>query len=256
MFKSIATGVLFVLSVLPLGQSPAAAELRLDPSHPSGNRVVLEGRIEAGDFERFKKIILDSGHVTEVYLASPGGDLAEAAKIGVLARVLKLSTVVPGKQLTHSDYGLALARHGLKDIKDYTCASACFFIFVAGIHRSADDHGPAILGVHSPTVLQNDLTKLSSDQLNALTDRTEKSIDGYLKIMDVPTKYIEEISSVPKNRIRWIRNDEFESDFAGFIPELRPLVKATCGTRLDEAAPSNDNHNDMFAAASLAILTS
>ena len=35
--------------------------------------------------------------------------------------------------------------------------------------------------------------------------------------------------SVPKGKIRWIRNDEFESDFGGFIPELRDWVETKCG---------------------------
>ena len=82
------------------------------------------------------------------YLASPDGDLAEAMKIGLLVRVLNLSTVVPGKPLTNQAFESAAAEHGLANPKaDYKCASASFFIFVAGVHRSHDDHGPALLGI-------------------------------------------------------------------------------------------------------------
>jgi hypothetical protein len=57
--------------------------------------------------------------------------------------------------------------------------------------------------------------------------------------MDVPAKYVEEIYSAPKSRVRWIRNDEFESDFAGFIPELKAFVKAKCGAGPDRAKQSH-----------------
>src|SRR5947199_6516361 len=127
MVKLARSRLILVLCVLTVtGTSIDAAELRLDPSDRSGTRIVLEGKIEAGDFDRFKKFILDSGHVTEIYLASPGGNLTEAVNIGILIRLLKLSTVVPSKQLTHYNHDLALTRHSLKDSKDYTCTSACF----------------------------------------------------------------------------------------------------------------------------------
>jgi hypothetical protein len=240
--KLTAYGVALTLSVG--STAGTAAELRLDPANASGTGVVLEGIIETGDFERFKNIVVNSGHVREIYLASPGGNLAEAVKIGLLVRHLNLSTVVPSKQLTHNDRTVALARHGLKDNKDYTCASACFFIFVAGIYRSTDDHGAAILGLHAPTLLASAAAKLAPEQANLAIDRTRKVIADYFGVMGVPMKYTEEINSVPKTRMRWIRNDEFQSDFAGFIAEVRGLAKTKCGNRPDAVSPSTQRHND------------
>src|ERR1700678_1788825 len=74
-----------------------AAEIRVDPSRAVDTGAVLEGKIAAGDFAKFKDFIFHSGNTVEIYLASPGGDLAEAIKIGLLIRLLKLSTVVPSK---------------------------------------------------------------------------------------------------------------------------------------------------------------
>jgi hypothetical protein len=51
--------------------------------------------------------------------------------------------------------------------------------------------------------------------------------------MDVPAKYAENMYSVPKGKIQWIRNDEFAADFGGFIPELRDWVDARCHNRND-----------------------
>jgi len=230
-FKSIASSTVLVISIL-VSVTAVAAELHLDPSG-SGTGAVFEGQIEAGDFDRFKDFILKGGRATDIYLASPGGNLAEAMKIGMLVRLLKLSTVVPSKQLTNHGRDLVATRHDLKNSKDYACASACFFIFVGGIYRSSADHGPAILGIHSPTLSLNDLTKVAPNQATVATDRIRTIIKNYLKVMDVPAKYVEEIYSAPKSRVRWIRNDEFESDFAGFIPELKAFVAAKCGPRPD-----------------------
>jgi len=180
----------------------------------------LEGRIVAGDFDKFKSFIGNDGNVTELYLASPGGDLAEAMKIGLLVRNLKLSTVVPSKTLTNQQRDLTTARHNLKDAKaDYLCASACFFIFVAGIHRGSDDQGPPILGIHKPSLAENNLSRWNLDQTTAADTRVETAVEGYLKLMDVPSKYAEIMYSVPKRRIRWIRDDEFQADFSGVISE-------------------------------------
>jgi len=225
----------------------AGAELRIDPSQGPQHGAVFEGKIEVGDYERFRNFILGSGQVTEIYLGSTGGNVAEAMKIGVLTRLLKLSTVVPSKQLTHEGRSLALARHGLRDSGDYACASACFFIFVAGIHRGADAHGPPILGVHAPFLRPNDLKRLGPDQATAASDREHKIVESYLTIMDVPARYAEVMYSTPKNAVRWIRNDDFEADFAGFIPELRDSVKQQCATERD-LTQGNARSKDLIEA--------
>ena len=91
-----------------------AAEIRTDPFYGKAEGAVLEGIIEAGDFDKLRSFILDGGGANEIYLASPGGDLAEAIKIGRLVRALKLATVVPASSDFREKLG---ARHGLKNPK-------------------------------------------------------------------------------------------------------------------------------------------
>ncbi len=246
LFRSMAIFVACVLGSTTGG----AAEFRLDPSRASAAGAVLEGKIEAGDFDKFKNFILNGDNPVEIYLASPGGDLAEAMKIGLLMRILKLSTVVPSKTLTNQNRAAVVARHNLKDPKaNYECASACFFIFVAGIHRSSDDLGPAILGIHRPSLSANDLKKLNVDQAAAADDRTRRTIEKYLNVMDVPAKYAEDMYSVPKGKIQWIRNDEFETDFAGFILDLRGWVKTRCDNRTDVEQKNSGGLNQKVQSA-------
>jgi hypothetical protein len=223
-----------------------AAEIRVDPSRTGTSGAVFEGKIEAGDFDKFKNFVLNGNNPVEIYLASPGGNLAEAMKIGLLVRILKLSTVVPSKAVTNHGRFLAATRHNLKDPNaDYMCASACFFIFVAAIHRSSDNLGPAILGIHMPFLSNDDLKKLNLERATAAEDRIRTTVDNYLKIMDVPSKYAENMYSVPKGKIQWIRNDEFDADFAGFIPELRDSIRARCGSAGDVEKKNSEQPSDV-----------
>jgi hypothetical protein len=209
-----------------------AAEIRVDPSRGAVAGAVLEGKIEVGDFDKFVSFILSGHRPVEIYLASPGGVLAEAMKIGRLVRKLNLSTVVPSKALTNQNRDLVAAQHGLKDPKaNYMCASACFFIFVAGIHRAYDLAGPAILGIHRPTLSENNIKGLSLEQATESADQVRTAVDKYLRDMGVPSKYAEDMYLEPNGKIQWIRSDEFEADFNGFIPELKNWVDARCDKR-------------------------
>jgi hypothetical protein len=211
-----------------------AAEIRLDPSREEPKGAVLEGKIEAGDFDKFKRFILNGDNVVEIYLASPGGNLGEAIKIGLLVRLLKLSTVAPSKALTSQNRNAVAAQHNLKDpAANYMCASACVFIFVAGIHRSADNSGEAILGIHRPSLSADELKRLRLDKAAAADNQMWSAVENYLKAMDVPAKYAESMHSVPMQKIQWIRFDEFQTDLRGFIPEVRAWVDAKCGDRID-----------------------
>lgn len=139
---------------------------------------------------------------------------------------------------------MAAARHNLKDPNaNYKCVSACFFVFVAGVHRSSDSDAPALLGIHRP-YLENGSATLSENQdTAALYDQVHSTVENYLKVMDVPPKYAEDMYSVPKGMIQWVRNDEFKSDLAGFIPELKSLVDVRCDDRADTGKNTRDKLN-------------
>ena len=199
------------------------------------DELVLEGTISPGDCSKVKNL-LHAEEARQIYLASPGGNLAEAMEIGRLVRALKMETVVPGK----SDLPLygerAALRHKLNDYKtNYLCTSACFFVFVAGISRWADTpSGDPILGIHRPYLSENDLGGLSSDQAMAAANRTRLVVESYLKAMSVPAKYADQMFSVPKDKVQWISRDDYDADLDGVIPELRDWVDARGKALLDD----------------------
>jgi hypothetical protein len=224
-----------------------AADIRADniggaPGSGWPRSVVLEGKIEAGDYEKLKSLYGERGHnefslgspnVNELSLASSGGDLAEAMKIGRLVRALKLHTNVPSQPGPHLTVGIGNT-HKLKDSKaNYMCASACFFIFVAGVNRTADLLADPILGIHRPYLSDIDLRTLSGDQAITSANQIRATVENYLKEMTVPAKYTDLMFSVPKDKVRWIGNADFHADLEGPIPELRDWLAARCDTRTD-----------------------
>ena len=233
MNKHIHLCVAVIACLSALGEKTApAAEIRMSSSVHGDSIATIEGKLEIGDYAKIKAF-LESNKPTQLYLASPGGNLGEAMSIGLMIRTLNLSTIVPGKPLTSEARELALTQHGMTNSKEnYSCASACFFIFVAGVHRSSDKIGPALLGIHHPFVPGKDVVALmKNNAINAEGD-LEKTIGKYLSIMDVPEKYLENMFSTPKGKILWIRNDEFEEDFDGFIPRLKQWAQSQCHSEL------------------------
>ena len=218
-----------VIAGCTLGTGLRAGEIRVDPSLNSPPGAVFEGRIQTGDFDKVRNFVVGNNGVVEIYLASPGGDLAEAIKIGWLIRLLRLSTVVPSEALTNESRKLFATKHNLQNpAADYGCASACFFIFVAGIHRRHEEPGRPLLGIHRPSLSDNALKKLNSDQFSAVNVAVRTVIEGYMKQMGVPLAYVETMFAVPKKRIAWIKRDDFERDFEGFIPQLHNLAVTKC----------------------------
>jgi TPR repeat protein len=193
--------------------------------------VVLEGPIVSGDYDKLQSFV-ETNEVKRVYLASPGGSVTEAIKIGRLVRELKLKTLLPVQG--SGDFRKQVAEdHKLTNAKDnYLCASACFFIFVAGIERQAE-LGDPILGIHRPYLTDGDLRSLSGGQAMSSASQLRVVVENYLKEMGVPSKYADLMFSVPKDEVRWIGRTEFRADLEGIVPELKDWVDARCDKRTD-----------------------
>ncbi len=204
--------------------------------------LVLEGKIEAGDYDKLRSVYgeirtnqfyIGAPGSNWFYLASPGGDLAEAMKIGRLVRALKLQTIIPSRSGPHMQDEM-VAQHKLKNPKaNYMCASACFFISIAGIKRTWDEPGDPILGIHRPYLSDSDLKSLSGDQAITSANQVRTTIENYLKEMNVPAKYADLMFSVPKDKVRWIGKANFEADLEGVIPGLKDWLAARCDKRTD-----------------------
>ena len=214
--------MLLLLLVWSLAFSARPATISL---HPNGNLVVLEGRIVQGDLDRLVEISREASP-TGIYLASPGGNVAEAMRIGALVRRRAWET----RTLDGPDVAPALrigvARsYGIRDVThNGMCASACFFVFIAGIYRDG-----FALGIHQPYMSQQEIERLSSEEAERRASGVRALVEWYLIKMGVPVKYADEMYAVPKESMRWLTPDEIEADFHGFIPQVRAWVQMQCG---------------------------
>lgn len=200
-----------LVSLPQLARPACASSLSID--HSDARTAILEGTISPGDFEKLRNFLGSNKDIVQIYLASPGGNLAEALRMGLLVRSLTLSTIVPSKTLTRQALEQLSQQHGLKHPEtDYLCASACFFIFVAGAHRNSDNDGTPLLGIHSPFVSNQESRGISTDQASELKYKAREEIETYLKVMNVPSRYVLDMYSASR-KLRWIRVDEFNSDF-------------------------------------------
>ena len=201
--------------------------------------LVLEGTIVVGDYDKLRTFFGTKSNFDKisggVFLASPGGNIAEALKIGHLIRALRLSTDAPsGPRSGTPRFGESLItpNHLVDSRTHYLCASACFLVYVSGVYRHLNWVGR--LGVHRPTLAEGNAKALSVDNALDLTWRIRDTVKLYLEEMDVPDKYVDLIYSIPPNAIRWVTQSEFDSDLQGFVPEMRDWVGAECNPRTNE----------------------
>jgi hypothetical protein len=71
------------------------------------------------------------------------------------------------------------------------------------------------------------LKELSGGQAIASANIIRATVETYLKEMDVPTKYVDQMFSIPKDRLLWISEDDYEADLK-VVPSLRDWVEAKC----------------------------
>ena len=195
-----------------------AAEISLAETgyrHKPLSGILIEGPIVKGDFKRFQYLVLSG--VGTVWLASPGGDLAEAMKIGQLIRRMKLSVWAPDA----NKRSWSIMIH-VNDPQNNLCASACFFIYAAGVDRRGD-----ILGIHRPRITEEDLRSMSMEQAALGQLSTGEVTSTYLRQMGIPNSIIERMNSTKPNDIQWIGENEMKS-LSGYIPEYQDWLDAKC----------------------------
>ena len=209
-----------VASGIALSASAATVTL-----HPNGRLVVLEGRISVGDYDKVEQLARQHAP-TGIYLASPGGNLGEALRIGTLVRSLAWETIGAERPEMAPALSAGVAQsYGVRDtVRNNQCSSACFFIFVAGIHR--DGH---VLGIHEPYMSPTELERLQPEEASRRINSVKAVVEFYLRRMGVPGKYFEKMYDVPKERLHWINADDIATDFTGFIPSVRDWVRSECG---------------------------
>src|SRR5690606_11973354 len=111
-----------------------------------------------------------------------------------------------------------------RDAKNCTCQSACFLIFVGGVHR-----GGNIIGVHRVYLRHDILAKMNPSEAQASSNLIRKSVLAYLDEMGVPSSYNDKLLSVPSERMEYLDESEIKQHFSGYITDYSEWVTAKCG---------------------------
>lgn len=198
-----------------------AAEFTIDPVLNDGRitqAIAMEGRIEPGDFDRFEAAVRRAGPTyNRLYLASKGGDLVEAIRIGRLVRELRYETIAPALE-TGIDHTFVK----LKNSGNQRCLSACFFVFVAGVERSG-----FVLGIHRPYLSDEDYRSIEADLAIKTHRNIERTVSAYMREMSVSNKFVEAMLSVPPDMIEFLSLRDAQS-LTGYVPEIEGWIEAQC----------------------------
>ncbi len=101
--------------------------------------ITIEGAIAPGDYQKLVDEALSSREARTVWLASPGGNLREALRMGRLIRSFGFAVGVP--------FTKAEPLVSLKNPANNTCSSSCFLLYAAGVSRRG-----SVLGLHRPSM--------------------------------------------------------------------------------------------------------
>ena len=204
--------------IVCLATAASAADVRLAQSTTGAPLpgVVIEGPIAPGDFAEFASLVMATEGTNVVWLASPGGNLSEALRIGRLIRQLALETRAPidrARPLVH-----------LEDAENNTCASACFFLYVAGVKRQG-----SVLGIHKPALPADEYFALGLEGSVAAHRRIEDATVAYLDLMGAPARYASLMLATSTRDMVWLSAEDIASDFTGIAPGYTQL-RGGCAT--------------------------
>jgi len=153
--------------------------------------LVLSGEILTGDYERLLGYAIENNldlHAMSITLATPGGDISEALKIG---------------QLLKSIYATV-------DVGPVTgpCASACFILYASAVNRSAT---AGTVGIHRPYLSKERFQNLSPSQAEKLETNALLAAEDYLHKLRVPSSLVDVMFENASSEIHWLTDDELQA---------------------------------------------
>ena len=167
-----------------LAAGPAAAKIylygpfRFDDSLPTV--LTLEGEIGGEIVYDFRKALREHPGVTALFLNSPGGSVYGGLELSAVIHDRGLATVIPPEAM---------------------CASACSFLFVAGVQRAA--YG--VLGVHQFASGDGGVSEGDAQHVTA-------EIIDFLREYDIPLIFMVRMLETPNTDMYWFDAEELEKE--------------------------------------------
>jgi hypothetical protein len=212
-----------------------SADITATVNHYGVKQIVIEGGIIKGDYEKFMEAVLKSGYDTKgVLIASSGGSVDEAMKIGRLIRALKFSTNGP-----FGDINEPLCYPVLKNKANCVCMSSCVLIWLSGVHRYGDH-----LSIHRFVINRNHLKGLSMNKAAFAAKLIKKETDKYMLEMDTPKDLIERIDNIPSNRMETLDEEYIDKNLDGYSKSYQEWLVSKCGDESKLVELHNNSENN------------
>ncbi|MGB8401295.1 hypothetical protein [Bradyrhizobium sp.] len=178
------------------------------------------GPIEPGDYEKVRALYRPNHpFLASFILASPGGDVVEAIKIGQLFRKYLIRASAPIRFLGGETF-TSISREPECESGRCICASACALMWFGAVDRGGS------VGLHRPRTDDPDFRALGPiEGANAYRGVLD-SIRQYLDEMEVPKPMIEAMVATGSADIKWVDAD----DDLRRPPSLAEWEDATCGS--------------------------
>jgi len=215
---------------LVLAAAVTAADIRQAQSPDGGPLpgVTIEGLIAPGDFAKLAPLVLEAEGKSVVWLASPGGNLSEALRMGALIRQLALEVRAP------DDRSRPVVR--LRDPENNTCASACFFLYVAGVRRQG-----SVLGIHKPSLPADEYFSLGLDGSVTAHRRIQEATADYLDQMGVPSRYASMMTAANATDMIWLTPEDVARDLTGVAAGYEVWFQGACRTQAVQPGVADDD---------------
>ncbi len=217
-----------------------AADISVARTKVGLNQILIEGRIENGDYERFIEAVLRAGvDIDTVSLATGGGDALEAMRVGRLIRAFGLSTEAP-KYFPQGNVCIAQP----KNQSNCRCDSACLFLFLGGIKRYGD-----AIGVHRVYLNRESQLTLSLDESKIVSRAIEIETKKYFDEMGAPASLLEQVNSAASDSVKRLTTEYAEQNLYGYSRDMEEWLIARCGSanrafdRLYRSAKISESEN-------------
>ena len=229
--------ILIFIILMCVSARANAADIRLiTESGGSYRAIVIEGKIEAGDFEKFINIVRDNqGIVSGVYIFSPGGDYYEAMKIGRAMRALELSSTVPMNESGRPSCEGLLQQPRYPE--NCICASAGFFIHIGSVWRSG-----TYLAVHRPYFEKGKFGELPEAEAKKEFDKLLNSSRDYMTEMGVPKHIQDDVLGTSSDQALVLDEKTVKTYFWLDLPYRHEWLKNKFSKLSDEEKSRDDGY--------------
>jgi hypothetical protein len=185
----------------------------------------LHGTIEIGDYDKVETFYRTNHRVMfGLAIQSPGGNVAEAIKIGRLLRKYLIRADAPSPSPFAKDNG----RLGLGDAsgrllckgEGCECSSACALIWFGAPDRFGT------VGLHRPRVTDPEFKSLAPSEAAKVYRHALDEIARYLDEMETPRPMIDVLLATGSSEIKWV---DAAKDKLERAPSFAEWLDASCG---------------------------